>query len=72
MRDAEHDLSQHESTVEITPLPVEEELPEAQKLSTVTVHQNASQMGRANRSDTRRYLLRNSVLLAVHPLQVKV
>jgi outer membrane protein assembly factor BamB len=57
MRDAEHDLSQQDSAVEITPLPAEEELSEAQKLSTGTIHQNASRVGRANRSGIRRYLL---------------
>jgi outer membrane protein assembly factor BamB len=44
MRDAEHELSQQESAVEITPLPPEKELP-------------AAQAGRAKRSGTRRYLL---------------
>jgi outer membrane protein assembly factor BamB len=57
MRDAEHELSQHESAVEITPLPPEKELPAAQKLSPGTTHQSAAPTDRAHRSDTRRYIL---------------
>ncbi|HYX49900.1 MAG TPA: hypothetical protein VE843_09170, partial [Ktedonobacteraceae bacterium] len=57
MRDAEHELSQDESAVEITPLPAEDELPEAQNFSTGAVYQNTMQMDRVNRSGIRRYLL---------------
>jgi outer membrane protein assembly factor BamB len=57
MRDAGHDLSQHDSAVEITPLTPEKELPAAQKLSRGMVHESARQLGRANRSGSRRYIL---------------
>ncbi len=57
MRDAEHELSQQESAVEITPLPQEKELPEAQQLSPGMVHESARHLGRGNHSGSRRYLL---------------
>jgi eukaryotic-like serine/threonine-protein kinase len=57
MRDAEHELSQDESAIEITPLAVEDELPEAQNFSTGTIPQNTMHVGRGNRSGIRRYLL---------------
>ena len=57
MRDAEHELSQNESAIEITPLPAEDELPEAQNYSTGMVHRNTTQVGRGNHSGIRRYLL---------------
>ena len=57
MRDAKHELSQDESAVEITPLPAEDELPEAQNSSTDMIHQNTAQVGRGNHSGIRRYLL---------------
>jgi outer membrane protein assembly factor BamB len=56
MRDAEHELSQDESTVEITPLPAEDELPEVENFLTGTVHKNTTQVGRTHRSGFRRYL----------------
>ena len=56
MRDAEHEHSQHESAVEITPLPPEKELPAAQKLSPGTTYQSATS-DRAHRSGTGRYIL---------------
>ncbi len=57
MRDAEHELSEDESAVEITPLPPEKDLPEAQSFSTGTVHQNTAQVGRGNSFGIRRYPL---------------
>ena len=57
MRDAEHELSQNETAIEITPLPADDEQPEAQNSSTGTVHQNTAQVGRGNHSGIRRYLL---------------
>jgi len=57
MRDAEHDLSQDDTSVEITPLSAEDELPEAQNLTTGKVSQNAAQDGRTIRSATWRFLL---------------
>ena len=57
MRDAEHELSQNESAIDITPLPAEDELPEVENSSTGTVHQNITRMGRGNHFGTRRYLL---------------
>jgi outer membrane protein assembly factor BamB len=65
MRDAEHELSQHESAVEITPLPPEKELPEAQQLLPEMVHKNTPQSDRANRSGTRRYILTSLALCLV-------
>lgn len=56
MRDA-HDLSQDDTSVEITPLSAEDELPEAQNLTTGKVSQNAAQNGRTITSATWRFLL---------------
>ncbi|HYX50695.1 MAG TPA: PQQ-binding-like beta-propeller repeat protein, partial [Ktedonobacteraceae bacterium] len=53
----EHELSQEEAAVEITPLSAKDELPEAQNFLTGTVHQNTAQVGRTHRSGFRRYLL---------------
>ena len=57
MSDTEHELSQNETAIEITPLPAEDELPEAQNYSTGMVHRNTMQVGRGNHSGIRRYLL---------------
>ena len=65
MRDAEDELPQHESAVEITPLPQEKEAPEAQQLSPRMVHESARQLGRANRSGTMRYILTSLALCLV-------
>src|SRR5947209_5972516 len=51
MRDAEHELSQDESAVEITPLPAENELPAG------TEHKSALPVGRAHWSGAWRYIL---------------
>src|ERR1700736_802552 len=56
MRDAEHELSQDESAVEITPLPAEKELPAG------TEHKSAATAGRAHWSGARRYILTAVVL----------
>ncbi len=56
MRDAEHELSQDESAVEITPLPAENELPAG------TVHKSALPVGRAHWSGAWRYILTAIVL----------
>ena len=65
MRDAEDELSQHEYDVEITPLPQEKELPEAQNLSAGMVHQNGAPVDRAHRSDSKRYILTSLALCLV-------
>jgi outer membrane protein assembly factor BamB len=57
MRDAEDELSQQESAVEITPLPREKELPEAQMLPQETVHQSVAPVGKAHRYGSRRSIL---------------
>ena len=57
MRDAEHELSQNESAVEITPLPSEKDLPAAENLSPGTVHTSAAPVNRAHRSGLRRSIL---------------
>ncbi len=51
MRDAEHELSQNESSVEIIPLPAEKELPAG------TEHKSAAPVDRAHWSGTWRYIL---------------
>src|SRR5256884_1125110 len=51
MRDAEHDLSQNESAVEITPLPAEKELPAGRE------YKSATSLGRAHWSGAWRYIL---------------
>jgi len=65
MRDAEDELPQHESAVEITPLPQEKEAPEAEQLSVGMTLENTPQSGRANRSGTRRYILTSLALCLV-------
>jgi outer membrane protein assembly factor BamB len=57
MRDAEHDLSQHDSAVDITPLPPEKELPEEQKLSSGMEHQSFAAVDRKHLSGRGRYTL---------------
>ncbi len=52
MRDSEHELFQNESTVEITPLPPEQELPAVEKLPAETAHTSAALVDRAHRSGT--------------------
>jgi outer membrane protein assembly factor BamB len=65
MRDAEDELSQQESAVEITPLSQEKEVPEAEQLSVGMTHENTLQSGRANHSSTRRYILTSLALCLV-------
>lgn len=62
MRDAEHELSQDESAVEISPLPEERELPEAEKLPAGTGHKSAGPGGRAHWGGAWRYILTAVVL----------
>src|SRR5947199_3980417 len=56
MRDAEHELSQDESAVEITPLPAEKELPAG------TDHKSAALVNRAHWPGAWRYILTAVVL----------
>ena len=65
MRDSEHELFQNESTVEITPLPPEQELPAVEKLPAETAHKSAALVDIAHRSGTWRYILTALVLCLV-------
>lgn len=65
MRESEHELFQNESTVEITPLPPEQELPAVEKIPAETAHKSAVLVDIAHRSGTWRYILTALVLCLV-------